>query len=77
MFADALVLIYGTWYSTVIIQELEGFFMVYVCNICGYRYDEAAGDPANGVEPGTTWGNVPDDYTCPLCGAAKAAFSPE
>ena len=51
--------------------------MVYVCNICGYRYDEAAGDPANGVDPGTTWENVPDDYLCPLCGVAKDAFSPE
>ena len=25
----------------------------YVCTVCGYIYDEAAGDPDNGVEPGT------------------------
>lgn len=49
----------------------------YVCNICGYIYDEAAGDPDNGIEPGTTWEELPDDFVCPLCGVGKDQFSEE
>lgn len=49
----------------------------YVCGICGYVYDPAVGDPDNGVEPGTPWENVPDDWVCPVCGADKDNFSPE
>ncbi len=48
--------------------------MKYEC-VCGYIYDEAAGDPANGVAPGTKWADVPEDYACPVCGAGKDAFS--
>lgn len=46
----------------------------YVCTICGYVYDEAAGDPDNGVEPGTVWEEVPEDWTCPECGVGKDMF---
>jgi rubredoxin len=46
----------------------------YICTICGYIYDEAAGVPERGITPGTEWENVPSDWTCPLCGAAKVAF---
>ena len=46
----------------------------YVCTICGYIYDPAQGDPDNGVPAGTAWENVPDDWTCPVCGAAKDQF---
>ena len=49
----------------------------YVCDICGYVYDEALGDPDSGIAPGTKWENVPEDYECPLCGASKDEFSPE
>ena len=48
--------------------------MKYEC-FCGYIYDEAAGDPDNGIAPGTKWAELPDDFTCPLCGAGKEAFS--
>ena len=34
----------------------------YVCTVCGYIYDEAAGDPDNGVEPGTKWEDVPEGF---------------
>ncbi len=44
------------------------------CQICGYDYDPAAGDPDNGVAPGTAWDDVPDDWACPICGAGKDAF---
>ncbi len=49
----------------------------YVCNICGYVYDPSAGDPENGVAPGTAFENLPDSWVCPVCGAAKSEFSPE
>ena len=47
----------------------------YVCDLCGYIYDEAAGDPDNGVAPGTKLADVPEDWVCPLCGADKSQFS--
>ncbi|MDR0222328.1 MAG: rubredoxin [Oscillospiraceae bacterium] len=50
--------------------------MKYVC-ICGFAYDEAAGDPDNGVPAGTKWENVPNDYVCPVCGAGKDGFAEE
>ena len=49
----------------------------YVCTVCGYIYDEAAGDPDNGVEPGTKWEDVPEDFICPLCGVGKEQFVEE
>lgn len=44
------------------------------CTACPYVYDPAAGDPDNGVPPGTPWGDVPDDWVCPLCGVPKDLF---
>ena len=49
----------------------------YVCNICGYVYDEANGEPENGIEAGTLFEALPDDYACPLCGVGKDSFSEE
>ncbi len=49
----------------------------YVCSICGYVYDEAKGDPDNGIAPGTKWEDLPDDFVCPLCGADKDVFEEE
>ena len=47
----------------------------YTCRICGYVYDEAAGDSNNGIAPGTKWDDLPDDFVCPICGASKDNFS--
>ena len=47
----------------------------YVCDVCGYIYDEEIGDPDNGVEAGTEWEDVPEDFLCPLCGVGKDEFS--
>jgi rubredoxin len=44
--------------------------MKYEC-YCGYVYDEAIGEPDAGVEPGTKWDDVPDDFECPVCSAGK------
>ena len=59
----------------------------FVCNLCGYVYDEALGDPDNGVsagtafadipDAGTKWEDVPEDWVCPLCGAPKEEFTEE
>ena len=51
--------------------------MKYVCDIFGYVYDPAAGDPDNGVAPGTPWEAVPEDWVCPLCGVGKDQFRPK
>jgi rubredoxin len=49
----------------------------YVCTVCGYIYDEATGDPDNGVAPGTKFDDIPDDWVCPLCGVPKSDFEKE
>jgi rubredoxin len=46
----------------------------YEC-ICGYVYDPEIGDPDNGIEPGTSFADLPDDWVCPLCGADKDNFT--
>lgn len=51
--------------------------MKYVCGICGYVYDEELGDPDNGIEAGTKWEDLPEDFACPLCGVGKDEFSEE
>ncbi|MBB5182053.1 rubredoxin [Catenisphaera adipataccumulans] len=51
--------------------------MKYVCKLCGWEYDEAAGDPDNGIAPGTKFADLPADFTCPLCGAGKDDFEPQ
>ena len=47
----------------------------YVCDVCGYVYDPAVGDPDNGIEPGTAFEYIPDDWACPLCDVSKDMFS--
>ena len=49
----------------------------YICNICGWIYEEALGDPDNGIAPGTKFEDLPDDFVCPLCGVGKDDFSEE
>ena len=51
--------------------------MKYVCDVCGYVYDEATGDPDAGIAAGTKWEDIPEDFTCPLCGVGKDQFSAE
>ncbi|XP_074587909.1 uncharacterized protein LOC141843775 [Curcuma longa] len=47
---------------------------VYECRSCGFRYDEAAGDPAYPIPPGFQFEKLPDDWRCPTCGAARSFF---
>ncbi len=44
------------------------------CLVCGYMYDPEQGDPDNGVNPGTPFDDVPEDWVCPVCGASKDQF---
>lgn len=46
----------------------------YVCLVCGYVYDEAKGISEAGIEPGTSWDDLPENWVCPLCGATKGEF---
>jgi rubredoxin len=46
----------------------------YKCNMCGCVYDEAKGAPDDGIEPGTAWTDIPDDWACPVCGSGKEDF---
>ena len=46
----------------------------YTCTVCGYEYNPEVGDPDNGIEPGTAFEDLPEDWVCPLCGMPKDAF---
>lgn len=46
----------------------------YQCSVCGYIYDPEKGDPESGTAPGTPFEKLPDDWTCPVCGASKSEF---
>lgn len=58
-------------------QKEETEVAKYVCSVCGYEYDEETGDPDNGIAPGTKWEDIPEDFTCPLCGVGKDQFNEE
>ena len=47
----------------------------YVCDTCGWEYDPEVGYPEGGIEPGTAFEDLPDDFECPLCGVGKSEFS--
>lgn len=49
----------------------------YVCKVCGYVYDPEKGDPDNGIDPGTKFEDIPDDWVCPVCGVGKEDFEKE
>jgi rubredoxin len=46
----------------------------WTCITCGWEYDPEVGDPENGIEPGTSFENLPDDYICPVCAVGKDGF---
>ncbi len=58
-------------------DEKEENNVKYVCEICGYEYDEAVGDPDNGIATGTKFEDLPEDWSCPLCGVGKENFKKE
>ncbi len=48
----------------------------YICDVCGWIYDPAVGIPDAGIEPGTAFEDLPDDWVCPVCFVGKEEFSP-
>ena len=51
--------------------------MKYMCDVCNWTYDEELGDPDNGIEPGTAFADLPEDFVCPVCGVGKDMFTEE
>jgi rubredoxin len=51
--------------------------MKYRCETCDYIYDPEVGDPDNGIEPGTPFEDIPDDWVCPVCFVDKEYFVKE
>ena len=58
-------------------EESESTMKKYVCGVCGYTYDPETGDPDSGIDPGTAFENLPEDWCCPVCGVGKDEFAPE
>jgi flavin reductase (DIM6/NTAB) family NADH-FMN oxidoreductase RutF/rubredoxin len=55
-------------------EKKETALPTYQCTICGYTYEPEKGDPDGGIAPGTPFEDIPDSWTCPVCGAAKDQF---
>ncbi len=51
--------------------------MTYVCDVCGWEYNEEEGAPDYGIAPGTKWEDIPEDFECHLCFVGKDQFSPK
>ena len=58
-----------------VIEGKFGEWEVWECEVCGFIYDEELGLPEEGIEPGTRWADIPDDWCCPDCSIAKSDFS--
>jgi rubredoxin len=52
----------------------EAPYKTWQCRTCGWIYDEEAGDPVEGLAPGTRWSDVPANFMCPSCGTPKVDF---
>ena len=48
----------------------------YACDVCDYVYDPGLGDADGGIDAGTAFDDLPDDWVCPECGVGKDSFSP-
>ena len=48
----------------------------WICEACGFIYEQEEGDPDGGIPPGTAFADIPDDWYCPVCGARKSDFTP-
>lgn len=49
----------------------------FYCPICAYVYEPHIGDETQGIEPGTSFSDIPEDWICPICAAAKSVFISE
>jgi flavin reductase (DIM6/NTAB) family NADH-FMN oxidoreductase RutF/rubredoxin len=62
--------------DTELVQEKDRSMQKYQCLVCDHIYDPLEGDPDSGIPPGTPFEDLPDDWMCPVCGAAKEDFEP-
>jgi rubredoxin len=53
----------------------ESLMKKYICDVCGYIYDPAKGDPDNDIRPGTAFEQLPENWLCPECGVPKTQFT--
>ena len=58
-------------------EEKKAGSRKFVCQVCGWTYDEAEGAPDYGIKAGTAWEDVPGDFRCPICKVPKAKFEEE
>jgi rubredoxin len=60
------------------LKEQEKFMRLgtgtYECQDCGFKYEAKAGDPEYPIAPGTQFADLPEDWSCPVCGAPKGKF---
>ncbi|MDD1718629.1 MAG: rubredoxin [Methanoregulaceae archaeon] len=47
---------------------------VYVCKMCGHRYDPRKGEPLQNLKPGIEFSDLPETWTCPVCGFSKRTY---
>mgnify|MGYP002402318868 CR=1 FL=1 len=59
--------------STMFLRE-DSSMQKFECGMCEYTYDPAKGDPGRGIPPGTSFDDLPDNWTCPKCNAGKNMF---
>lgn len=71
-FGAHLVIRTGTGYGPRVNSVLE--MRTFMCVVCGFVYDEEQGLPQEGIAPGTRWEDIPENWKCPECGAAKSDF---
>ena len=71
---DRLAAIKGTSPNCTTHRDNGNIMKSYLCIVCGFVYDESVGMPDEGFPAGTEWADVPADWVCPDCGAAKADF---
>lgn len=61
----------------IIKKKERKLYMKYICDVCGWEFDEKLCDPDHGIDVGITFEELPEDFKCPLCGVGKEMFSPE
>ncbi len=57
-----------------LLKKAEEKMEKWECTACGYIYDPKEGDPESGIQPGTAFEDLPEDWVCPQCGVSKEFF---
>ena len=73
---NKICVFYVILFRTVIETNKTNIMKKYICTVCEYIYDPELGDPDSGIDPGTAFEDIPEDWVCPLCGVGKDDFEP-